>query len=74
MSSQWLSSMFGLYTRAASIPLLFIISTAIATTKIPELLRVQQGSWYIWSAMHAPILLCFVRSYSDMGWRRKLVY
>ena len=37
----------GLWTRAASLPLLIIISTAIATTKLPELARPNQGLWYM---------------------------
>lgn len=37
----------GLWTRIAAIPLLVIISTAIATTKIPELTRTGQGFWYM---------------------------
>jgi len=37
----------GLWTRAASIPLLIIIVTAIATTKLPELSRPTQGLWYM---------------------------
>ena len=39
--------LFGAFTRLASIPLLVIIGTAIATTKIPELLRPEQGFWYM---------------------------
>lgn len=35
----------GLRTRAASVPLLVIICTAIVTTKIPELTRPAQGFW-----------------------------
>ncbi len=37
----------GLLTRLASIPLLIIILTAIATTKIPELRRADQGFWFM---------------------------
>jgi putative oxidoreductase len=37
----------GLGTRLASIPLLIVIATAIATTKIPELFRANQGFWYM---------------------------
>jgi putative oxidoreductase len=37
----------GLWTRAASVPLLIIITTAIATTKIPELFHANQGLWYM---------------------------
>lgn len=33
----------GLWTRLVSIPLLIVITTAIATTKIPELFRANQG-------------------------------
>ena len=33
----------GLWTRLAAVPVLVIISTAIATTKIPELFRANQG-------------------------------
>jgi putative oxidoreductase len=37
----------GLRTRAASVPLLVIILTAIATSKLPELTRPVQGFWYM---------------------------
>jgi len=37
----------GLLTRLASLPLLVIILTAIATTKIPELFRPDQGFWFM---------------------------
>jgi uncharacterized membrane protein YphA (DoxX/SURF4 family) len=30
-----------------AVPLLIIISTALATTKIPELFRPNQGFWYV---------------------------
>jgi putative oxidoreductase len=39
--------LLGLWTRVAVIPLLIVISTAIATTKIPELFRANQGFWYM---------------------------
>lgn len=39
--------LFGLWTRAAAAPLLVVIITAIVTTKIPELFRVNQGIWYM---------------------------
>ena len=39
--------LLGLFTRLASVPLLIIILTAIATTKIPELWRPAQGFWFI---------------------------
>jgi putative oxidoreductase len=37
----------GLWTRLVSIPLLIVITMAIATTKIPELFRANQGFWYM---------------------------
>lgn len=37
----------GLLTRLASIPLLVVILTAIATTKIPELSHPGQGFWFM---------------------------
>ncbi len=37
----------GLMTRVAAIPLLMVIGTAIATTKIPELFRSNQGWWFM---------------------------
>ena len=39
--------LLGMWTRAAAVPLLIIISTAIATTKVPELFRPNQGFWYM---------------------------
>ena len=39
--------LLGLFTRLASVPLLIIILTAIATTKIPELWRFAQGFWFM---------------------------
>jgi putative oxidoreductase len=39
--------LLGLWTRAAAAPLFIVIVTAIATTKIPELFRVNQGFWYM---------------------------
>ena len=39
--------LLGLWTRAAAIPLLIVILTAIATTKVPELFRVGQGFWFM---------------------------
>jgi putative oxidoreductase len=39
--------MVGLFTKLASIPLLIVILTAIATTKIPELFRPDQGFWFM---------------------------
>jgi len=39
--------LLGLWTRAAAVPLLIVISTAIVTTKIPELSRPNQGFWFM---------------------------
>ncbi len=39
--------LLGLFTRLASVPLLIVILTAIATTKIPELFRPEQGFWFM---------------------------
>lgn len=39
--------LLGLFTRLASIPLLIIILTAIATTKVPELSHQGQGLWFM---------------------------
>jgi len=39
--------LIGLLTRVAVIPLLIVICTAIATTKIPELSRANQGFWFM---------------------------
>jgi putative oxidoreductase len=39
--------LIGLFTRIAAVPLLIIILTAIATTKIPELFRPNQGLWFM---------------------------
>jgi len=39
--------LLGFYTKFFSIPLLIVISTAIATTKLPELFRVNQGFWFM---------------------------
>lgn len=39
--------LIGLWTRLGSIPLLIINLTAIATTKIPELFRPEQGFWFM---------------------------
>lgn len=39
--------LLGIVTRISAIPLLITISTAIATTKIPELFRPNQGFWFM---------------------------
>jgi uncharacterized membrane protein YphA (DoxX/SURF4 family) len=45
--------LIGLLTRVAAIPLLIVISTAIATTKIPELSHPNQGFWFMVSDARA---------------------
>jgi uncharacterized membrane protein YphA (DoxX/SURF4 family) len=54
--------LFGLLTRLAAIPLLIIICTAIATTKIPELARAGQGFWFMVSDARADfaMLMCLL--------------
>lgn len=37
----------GILRKTAAIPLLIIIGTAIATTKLPELSRTGQGFWFM---------------------------
>src|SRR5271169_3131934 len=39
--------LIGLWTRAAAVPLLIVICTAIVTTKLPELARANQGFWFM---------------------------
>ncbi len=45
--------LLGFLTRFAAIPLLIVICTAIATTKIPELSRSHQGFWFMVSDARA---------------------
>jgi putative oxidoreductase len=49
--------LIGLFTRLASIPLLIVILTAIATTKIPELRRLEQGFWFMVSDARTDFLM-----------------
>jgi putative oxidoreductase len=49
----------GLLTRVAAIPLLIVITTAIATTKIPELFRAGQGFWYMVSDARTDFAMFF---------------
>jgi len=39
--------LIGLWTSLSAVPLVMVITTAIATTKIPELLAPDQGFWYM---------------------------
>jgi putative oxidoreductase len=50
--------LIGLYTRAASVPLLIVICTAIGSTRIPELFRANQGCWYMVSDARDFAMLC----------------
>lgn len=73
--------LLGLWTRLAAVPLLIVISTAIATTKIPEIFRPSQGFWFMVSdartdfAMLCSLLfliLCGPGLWSlDYLWRRQ---
>jgi uncharacterized membrane protein YphA (DoxX/SURF4 family) len=73
--------LLGLWTRLAAVPLLIVISTAIATTKIPEVFRRSQGFWFMVSdartdfAMLCSLLfliLCGPGLWSlDYLWRRQ---
>ena len=45
--------LIGLVTRVAAIPLLIVIGTAIATTKMPELSHPNQGVWFMVSDARA---------------------
>jgi putative oxidoreductase len=45
--------LLGFWTRASAVPLLIVISTAIATTKLPELFRANQGFWFMVSDARA---------------------
>ena len=57
----------GLLLRAAGIPLLIVITTAIATTKIPELFRANQGFWYM-------VFHCHQQLHMDFGFMTLLDY
>jgi putative oxidoreductase len=64
--------LIGLYTRIASIPLLIVILMAIATTKIPELIRPDQGFWFMVSDARTDFAmtmsLLFLISVGAGGW------
>jgi putative oxidoreductase len=49
--------LIGLATRVAAVPLLIVICTAIATTKIPELSRPNQGFWFMVSDARADLAM-----------------
>jgi putative oxidoreductase len=48
----------GFLTRFASVPLLIVNLTAIATTKIPELFRPEQGFWFMVSDGRVDFAMC----------------
>jgi|SRR5215472_4481124 len=52
--------LLGLFTRAAAVPLLIVICTAVATAKIPELFRPKQGFWYMSDARTDFAMFCSV--------------
>ena len=57
----------GLWTRLASVPLLVVISTAIVTTKIPELHRSGQGFWFMVSDARTDFVHVLLAAFSDSG-------
>lgn len=65
--------LLGLWTRAASVPLLIVITTAMATTKLPELFRTGQGFWYMVSdgrtdfAMFCSLLFLILAGGGDLS-------
>jgi putative oxidoreductase len=48
----------GFLTRFAGVPLLIVNLTAIATTKIPELFRPEQGFWFMVSDGRVDFAMC----------------
>jgi uncharacterized membrane protein YphA (DoxX/SURF4 family) len=64
--------LLGIGTRLVSIPLLIVIMTAIATTKVPELFRANQGFWYMVSDARTDFAmfccLVFLISAGGGGW------
>ena len=64
--------LLGLWTRAAAVPLLIVICTAIVTTKLPELARANQGFWFMVSDARTDFaMLCsllFLLAIGDGDW------
>jgi uncharacterized membrane protein YphA (DoxX/SURF4 family) len=65
--------LMGLWIRLAAIPLLLVILTAIATTKIPELFRASQGFWYMVSDARTDFAMLCCLVVLDRVWRWFLV-
>jgi putative oxidoreductase len=59
--------LLGFWVRAAAIPLSIVITTAIVTTKIPELFRANQGFWYM-------VFHCHQQLHMDFGFMTLLDY
>jgi len=70
--------LLGMFTRLAAVPLLIVISTAIATTKIPELFRANQGFWFMVSdvrtdfAMFCCLLFLLIAGGGPCSFDRKI--
>ena len=65
--------LLGLWTRAAAVPLLIVITTAIATTKVPELFRANQGFWYMVSDARTDFAMFCLAPLPDFGRRGSMV-
>jgi putative oxidoreductase len=63
----------GLFTRLASIPLLIVTHMAIATTKIPELGRSDQGFWFMVSDARTDFAMTMCLLFLVSFWGRDLV-
>jgi uncharacterized membrane protein YphA (DoxX/SURF4 family) len=61
--------LLGLCTRAAAVPLLIVICTAVATAKIPELFRPKQGFWYMRDARTDGLCDVLFRDFSGFSGR-----
>ena len=60
--------LLGLWTRLTAAPLLIVITTAIVTTKVPELFRASQGFWYMVSDARTDFaMLCSLLFLVSMG-------
>ena len=70
--------LLGAATRVAAIPLLIVICTAIATTKLPELARPAQGFWFMVSDARTDfsmlMSLLFLLRTGGGGWSADAVF